>query len=86
MKLKKNFIYHNTGKEIVLVATGDTKFSGIVKGNKTVGFIFECLKNDTTEHEIVDKMKEKYDAPEDVMENDVKKVVRKLREIGAIEE
>ena len=86
MKLKKNFIYHNTGEEIVLVATGETRFSGIVKGNKTVGFIFECLKTDITEQEIVAKMREKYDAPEDVIENDVENVIRKLREIGALDE
>ncbi|MBQ1392448.1 MAG: PqqD family protein [Lachnospiraceae bacterium] len=86
MKLKKNFIYHNTGEEIVLVATGEAKFSGIVKGNKTVGFIFECLKNDTTEQEIVAKMRDQYDAADHVIEKDVANVIEKLRQIGAIDE
>ena len=86
MKLKKEFIVHDTGSETMLVATGKAEFSGIVKGNKTAGEVLELLKSDTTEAEIVRKMREKYDAPEGAVERDVKKIVDELRKIGAIDD
>ncbi|MBR1862926.1 MAG: PqqD family protein [Ruminococcus sp.] len=85
MKLKKDFIVHETKKETMLVATGSAKFSGLVKGNKMLGEVLGLMKEDTTEAEIVRKMREKYDAPEGRIEADVHKVVTELRAIGAIE-
>lgn len=37
MKLNKNFIVHKSGKNTVIVPTDDAGFSGIVKGNNTLG-------------------------------------------------
>ena len=54
-----NFLVHNDGENKLLVSTGATKFSGLVRGNSTAGFIIECLEEETTEDEIVKKMKEK---------------------------
>lgn len=85
MKLKKDFIVHEAGKETMLVATGSAKFSGIVKGNSTAGEVLELLKTETTEAEIVKKMHEKYDAPEGAIERDVKKIISELKKIGAID-
>ena len=69
----------------MLVATGKAKFSGLVRGNKTVGDILELLKKDTTADAVVDAMLEKYDAPREKVEQDVKKVVSELKKIGAID-
>ncbi|SDB57097.1 Coenzyme PQQ synthesis protein D (PqqD) [Ruminococcaceae bacterium FB2012] len=85
MKLKKDFIVHEAGKETMLVATGKAKFSGLVKGNKMLGEILSLIKEDTTEAEVVRNMREKYDAPAGKIEADVHKVVTELRKIGAIE-
>lgn len=86
MKLKDGFITHETGDEQIMVSAGETKFSGLVKSNATAAFIVNCLKEDTTEKKIVEKMLEKYDAPEDVISADVKKILDKLRSIGALDE
>lgn len=86
MKLNKDFIYRKVGSDSVLVPVGSSSFSGMVKGNATTGELIECLKEDMTEEQMVDRMVEKYDAPRDVIANDVAKVLAKLREIGAIEE
>lgn len=86
MKLNKNFISHTTGEEYLLVPTGDADFSGIVKGNKTMGDILNYLEKDLSEKEIVIAMNEKYEAPEGVIEKDVKKVLFELRKIGALDE
>lgn len=85
MKLKKEFIVHESGGEYMLVATGKAKFSGLVRGNKTVGDILELLKKDTTADAVVDAMLEKYDAPREKVEQDVKKVISELKKIGAID-
>lgn len=85
MKLNKGFIAHKNGEETLLVSTGASKFSGMVRSNPTAAFIIECLQNDTTEAEIVGKMAKKYDGPKEAMEKDVKNVVAQLRKIGAID-
>lgn len=86
MKLNNGFISHNDGDEKLLVSTGASKFSGLVRSNETAGFIIECLEKETTEAEIVAKMQKKYDGPKEAMERDVKKVIDQLRRIGAIDD
>ena len=86
MKLKEDFItYESDGEQILVCASG--AFSGLARGNKTAAFIIECLKEDVSAEQIAEKMAQKYTgAPMDVMLNDVKSIIAKLREIGAIED
>lgn len=86
MKLKKEFIPHETGNESLLIPTGGAGFSGLVKGNKTLGVVLALLKEDTTEEALVKAMQERFDAPADMIEADVKKALAELRKIGAIDE
>ena len=85
MKLKKDFIVHDTGKEVMLVATGKAKFSGLVKGNAMLGKVLELLKSNTTEKQIVAKLRAQYDAPEGKIERDVRNVLTELKKIGALD-
>ena len=86
MKLNKGFLLHNTGSESVLVPTGAAEFSGVVRGNKTLGTVLELLKEETTEEEIVTAMKSRFDAPDGASEKDVAKAIAALRSIGALDE
>ena len=86
MKLSSSFITYDDGDEKLVVSTGSADFSGLARGNATAGFIINCLENDTTEDEIVDKMLEKFDAPREVIAEDVHKIVEQLRSIGAIDD
>lgn len=86
MKLKQGFITHDTGNESILVAMGGAGWSGVMKGNKTLGAILDLLKEDTTETAIIDAMKQRFNAPEDVITRDVEKVLSELRKIGALDE
>ena len=45
MKINKDFLLHNTGSESILVPTGNAGFSGVVRGNKTLGAVLELLKS-----------------------------------------
>ena len=86
MKLKNGFITHEMGDQQVMVAAGDTGFSGLVRSNKTAAFIVDCLKEETTMEKIVDAMAEKYDAQKDVIARDVETILNKLRSIRALDE
>lgn len=86
MKLKEGFITHQTQGEHITVSAGGSGFNGLIRSNGTAGFIVECLKTDTTEEAIVEKMLAKYDAPRMLIAADVAKVLASLREIGAIDD
>lgn len=86
MKLKNGFVTRNVGTSQIMVATGAANFSGMVRSNPTAAFIVNCLSEETTKEAIVSAMLEKYDAPRDVLESDVEKILGKLREVGALDE
>lgn len=86
MKLKKEFITHNTDSESLLVPAGGAGFSGLVRGNRTLGEILKLLKTETTEEQIVSALKARFDAPEGAVEKDVARVIAELRKIGALDE
>ena len=86
MKLKDEFITYNARGEALLVPVGDTKFAGLVKGNRTLGAILDLLKNDTDEASIVASMCARFDAPEEVISADTKKALSELRRINALDE
>ena len=85
MKLKKEFITHDAGDESLLVPIGGAAFSGLVKGNKTLGAILELLGEDTTEADVIAAMCLRFDAPEEAIAADVRKALAELRRIGAID-
>lgn len=85
MKLNSGFLAHDDGENKLLVSTGATKFSGLVRSNSSAGFIIECLETETTEDEIIAKMQKKWDVSDEVARRDVRKVVEQLRGIGAID-
>lgn len=86
MKLKENFITYEENSEHLTIPAGGSAWNGLIRSNKTAGFIVECLKEDTTEDAIVEKMLEKYDAPRELIAADVAKILAKLRSIGALDE
>ena len=63
MKLKSGIVMEKTGDEYIVVATGEAakSFNGIIRNNKTANFVFEQLKEDKTEKELVDALLERYD-------------------------
>lgn len=85
MKLKNGFITHESDGEQILIDTANN-FAGLVRSNPTAAFIVDCLKTETTEAEILEKMLAKYDADAEVMAEDIKMIIGKLRKIGAIDE
>jgi hypothetical protein len=87
MKLKKGFVTHTVSGTQVMVAAGPAAdiFQGIVRSNETAAFIVDCLRQETTEEEIVQRMTENYEVDADTAASGVKKILEKLKEIGAVE-
>ena len=87
MKLNPRFLTHETKGEHYMISTSDTNFKGIVKNNETAAFIVECLKADTTESNIVDRLLAQYEgADRSTVSVDVAEIIGKLRSIGALVE
>ena len=86
MKLKKEMLTHTMDDSQVMVSTDKDVFSGIVTSNKTAAFIVDCLKDETTPDAIKKAMFDKYDAPMEMISEDVDEVISKLRSIGVIDE
>lgn len=86
MKLKKGFITYDTDSESMLIPSGSVSFSGLVKGNRTLGAILALLKEETTESDIVDALEQRFDAPREQIAADVAKALSELRRIGALDE
>ena len=86
MKLNQNYIVHQTGRDTIIVPTASAGFSGVVKGNQTLGIIVNLLQKNVTEAEIIASMQKSFDAPEGMIERDVRQALDELRKIGAIEE
>lgn len=83
MRLNENFFTHEVEDEQIMIDIKG-KFQGIVTNNATAAFIVNCLKEETTFEEIVDKMFSEYDAPREQIEKDVKQILEKLKAINAI--
>lgn len=88
MKLKYNFVTNEVADKIVAVAVGDDlqKFNGFIKMNDTGAYIFNMLKNDVTEEEIVAAMKKDFnDATEQEIKETVSEFVGKLKDADVLE-
>lgn len=87
MKLKEGFITHTVmGTQMMVAAGPATKiFHGLVRSNETAAFIVDCLKEDTTEEKIVDRLLETYEVEQSVAKKDVHEILEKLGSIGALE-
>lgn len=88
MKLKQGFLLHDVDGEHMMVAAGEASraFHGLVRNNDTADFIFRQLLEDTTEQRIVDAMAQRYDAPRERIEADVRAVLQQAREAGFLDE
>ncbi len=86
IKLKSFFTVHETGGVTIIAPAGGSGFSHILKGREALGVIANLMKDGATEEELVSALKNRYRAPDGVIENDVRETLEKLKEIGAIEE
>lgn len=87
MKLKYNFVTNEVADKIVAVPVGEDleNFGGFIKMNDIGAYIFNMLKNDVTQDEIVAAMlKDFEDATEQEVRETVKEFTDKLKEADVL--
>lgn len=88
MKLKYIFVTNKVADKIVAVAVGEDaeKFNGFIKMNETGAYIFNMLKKDVTEDEIVAALEKEYEGvTKEELRNTVKEFIARLKESDVIE-
>lgn len=86
MKLKDGILTHEVDGKQILVGSGKAAFPGLVRSNETAAYIVDLLKKETTREQVIADMLARYEAPREVIEPDVDKVLDTLRSIGALDE
>ena len=88
MRLKDDFILHNTGDDFVIIATGEAakNFNGMIKLNNMGGEIVTLLKNEITEEEVVKAIVDKYEVDYNTAKEDITNLLSSLRKVGIIVE
>ena len=85
MKLRDHYETMAMRDKIVAVPMGDeVSFNGALKLNKTGAAILELLKEETTEEALAEKLSERFDAPMEIVREDVRQCIAALREKNLI--
>lgn len=86
MRLKDDFILHNTGEDFVIIATGEAtkNFNGIIKLNNMGGEIVSFLSNDISEEDIIKAIVEKYEVEYETAKEDIRNILDSLRKAGVL--
>ncbi len=82
MQINKDFTIQKVGASYVAVPVGETSktFHGMVRLNETGAFLWEKMKKDCTEEELVEALLSEYEVSREIAERDVHRVVELLRE------
>lgn len=75
------------GDTIIVFAPNDSEgFRGMLRLNPSARIIFDCLKEQTDEEAILEKLREQFEGDEAEMREDINMVLDNLRKAGALEE
>ena len=82
MKIKDGFILRKVADQYIAVAVGEqsVNFNAMVTVNETGAFLWDRLKNETTEKELLGALLAEYDVDEETAKADISEFLEKLRE------
>ncbi len=84
MRIKEGYVLRRIGKIGIIV--GGNEEEHIVTLNQTGITLWKMLGEETDLEQLVQKMMEKYDASESVLEKDIKIFLKKMKRVGLLEE
>lgn len=81
MKIKDGFMLRKVGGQNVVVAIGKASldFNGIIRLNDTGKFLWEQLKSDITEEQLISAMLDEYDIDRETAEKDIAEFIVRLK-------
>lgn len=87
MKIKDNFILKTIAGSPVVVPVGEdaARIKGMITLNGPAEVIWKCLENGAEKEDILLSLKEKYDAPEELLKADIDAFIGKLKELDILE-
>lgn len=87
MKLKDGVIVNEMDGQVLAVDAGNDheRFNGMIRMNKSAGFIAGLLQKETSLDEIVRAMTEKYDVTEETAKVNAQKVIDAFQSAGLLE-
>lgn len=82
MRLKDGFLLRKVAGEYVVVPTGDAMvdFKAMISLNETGAFLWEALREDKSEAQLVDELLKEYDVDEKTASEDVAEFIALLNE------
>lgn len=82
MRIKDGFVLRKVAGSYIAVAVGEeaVSFNAMVTTNETGAFLWEKLKNDTTEEELVSALLAEYDVDAETAKADISEFLSKLRD------
>ncbi|MBO5671106.1 MAG: PqqD family protein [Clostridia bacterium] len=86
MKIKDGFVLRNICDEYIVVAVGrqTLDFKGLIKLNETGAFLWEQLKNDCSESELLAALRAEYAVDEATAQADITAFLASLKEAALL--
>lgn len=86
MKLRDGVIINEIDDQVMAVDAGNghERFNGLIRMNKTAGFVAGLLQKETNLDEIVSAMTAKYDVAEEVARENARKVIEAFESAGLL--
>lgn len=87
MKVSTSFAVREIAGDYILVPLGEMalKFSGMITTNEVGAFIWECLQEDVSKEELLEKVLEEFEIDRETAEQDVGQFLENLDELGLME-
>jgi hypothetical protein len=88
MKVNKDFVMREIAGDYILVPTGETAliFNGLISVNETAAFLWEQLKDDVTEDDLVEALFSEFDVDKEIARKDADDFIGQLREMSILED
>lgn len=87
MKINENYILKTIAGSPVVVPVGDAvdNIKGMITLNGPAETIWKCLENGDDFEAILNTLKSKYDAPEELLKSDLTAFIEKLQKLNIVE-
>ncbi len=88
MKIKEGYDTYSVDEDhlMLLISYEPDEFNGILRSNEVAQFVIDCLREETSKEEILEKMIETYEGDPGLMKEDIDMVLDNLRTVGILEE
>ncbi len=88
MKIKEGFILKPVADSFIIVPVGNefVDLNAMITVNETGAFLWELLSDEVSEETLVEKMAKEYNAPVDVIKEDVRAFLETLRKNNMLAE